>query len=373
MKRFNIVILFLLTIVSFAYPIDFRSGDRVIIGDADTIKSDLFVGARSLDVRGIVDGDVYAGCERITIDGNVTDDIRTAGREIVIRGNVGDGVIAFGQTIMIDGDVKGDVISYGGEVRVSGRIGGNLYLGCGGFYLEGGQIDGKIDGTANISSLDGMVGDSVKLTGEKVTFGDHYRADKGTHLVLSKEPGAEMTKNAPENLEVTVVPPEPFYQKLYFYWSFLAAFVFGLLMTLIFKNFLQNYLVFAKKKIGLTFGVGVILLVATPITVIFLLILFLTIPTALILAGAFIVLLYISTIFAAVVLGDFIQNLFAKKGQKMLILSLLIGLIITTLLAEVPYAGWFLSLVIVCFGTGSLSRFLWSVRKPNKRTVTKKA
>ena len=373
MTRFNIVIMFLLAAVTLAYPIDFRSGDRVIIGEADTVKSDLFVGAQYLDVRGFVDGDIYAGCERITIDGNVQDDIRTAGREIVIKGNVGDGVIAFGQTILIDGDVKGDVITYGGEVRVSGKIGGNLYLGCGGFYLEGGQIDGKIDGTANTSSLDGLVGGPVKLTGEKVTFGDHYRADKGTYLVLSKEPGTEMRTNAPENLEVSVVPPEPFYQKFYFYWSFVAAFVFGLLMTLIFKNFLQNYMVFATKQIGITFGVGVILLIATPITVILLLILFLTIPTALIMAGAFLVLLYVSTIFTAIVLGDFIQNLFTKKGQKMLIISLLIGLVITTLLAEVPYAGWFLSLVVMCFGIGSLSRYLWSLRKPNKRAVTKKA
>jgi hypothetical protein len=350
-------------VTGLAHAIDFRTGDRVIISDTDTIGADLFVGAQYLDVRGYVDGDIYAGCERITIDGDVRDDIRAAGREIVVRGNTGDGVIAFGQTVLIDGSVRGDVIAYGGEVRVTGRIEGSLYIGCGAFYLDGGQIGGKIDGAADVSELNGSVAGPVKLKGRRVTFGDTYRADKGTYLVLSREPGAEMDANAPEYLEVKVVPPEPFYRTMFFYWAFVAAFVFGLIIILLFKNFMQNYVDFAASQIGHNFGIGFLILIATPIAVVILLMLILTIPTALVLAVMYIFMLYIAGIFVAVLLGDQIQKLFYSKGARQPILSLLIGLIITTLLAEVPYAGWFFSLLIVCYGTGSLSRYVWGFRK----------
>jgi len=367
MTRSNIVILAIFIQVTMSLAIEFKTGDRVIVGEGDTITTDLFVGAQYLDIRGFVDADVYAGCERITIDGYVKDDVRTGGREIVIRGHVGDGVIAFGQNILLDGDIQGDVIAYGGEVRVSGTVGGNLYVGCGTLYLEGGRIEGKIDGSSDISKLDGVVKGPVQLKGRSVTFGKSYQADRGTYLVLSEEPDADMQKNAPEYLEVTVIPPKPFYQKLYFYWAVVAAFVLGLVLILLFKNFILNYVNSAVTQTGISLGVGALVLIITPIAVVILLVLVLTIPTALVLTAAYLILLYTATIFAAIVIGDIVQKLFRKKGERLLLISLIIGLPITTLLAEVPYIGWLLSLLLICFGVGSFSRFVWGFRKPVKK------
>jgi len=363
MSKLNFLIMMILSSTIMLHAIDFRTGDRVIIADADTITSDLFVGAQYLDVRGFVAGDIYAGCERITIDGDVHDDVRAGGREIVLRGVIGDGVMAFGQTILLDGTVKGDVIAYGGEVRVSGTIDGNLYIGCAALYLEGGRVGGKIDGSADKSELNGRIAGPVQIKGREVIFGDQYSAGQGTFLTLSQEPGPDMSENAPEYLEVKVIPPDPFYRTGFFYWSFVAAFVFGLILILVFKNFVQKYVAVATNQVGINFGVGFLILVATPISVVVLLILLFTIPTALFLGAAYLALLYASTIFVSIVIGDLIQKIFYKKGERLLIISLLIGLIISTLLAEVPYVGWFFSLVIICYGTGSFSRYLWGFRK----------
>ena len=367
MTRSTVVILAIFIQVTVSFAIEFKTGDRVIVGEGDTIAADLFVGAQYMDIRGVVDGDVYAGCERITIDGNVEDDVRLGGREIIIRGQIGDGVIAFGQNILLDGDVRGDVIAYGGEVRVSGRVGGNLYIGCGALYLEGGQVEGKIDGSADISKLDGVVNGPVQLKGRTISFGPGYKADRGTYLVLSKEPGAEMQVNAPEYLEVTVIPPKPFYQKLYFYWAIIAAFILGLVLILMFKKFMQNYVTSAFAQMGMSLGVGALVLITTPVAVVVLLILILTIPTALVLAAGYIFLLYAASIFSSIVIGDFFQKLFRKKGERILVISLIIGLIITTLLAEVPLIGWLFSLILICFGVGSFSRYLWGFRKSVKK------
>ncbi len=368
MARLNLAILMIFLTATMAQSIDFKTGDRVIIGEADTVGSDLFVGAQYLDARGYINGDIYAGCERISIDGEVRDDVRAGGREIIVRGRIGDGVIAFGQIILIDGDVTGDVIAYGGEVRVSGNIGGNLYIGSGKFFLEGGQIGGKIEGSADESDLNGVVEGPVKLKGGKVTFGNGYKAGKGTFLTLTREPDPEMKVNAPEYLEISVVPPKPFYQKMYFYWAFGAAFVLGLLLILVVKNFMQNYVTAALKQVGLNFGIGILILIATPIAVVILLILVLTIPTAIVLLLAYLVLLYVSTIFASLAIGEFIQKLLSKKSDRILVLSLLIGLIVSTMLAEAPYVGGLFSLAIICYGTGSFSRYVWGFRKPAKMT-----
>ena len=363
MLRLNLILALILISATLAYPIEFRTGDRVIVTEGDTIASDLFVGTQYLDMRGYVDGDLVAGSERITVDGDVRDDIRAAGREIVLRGTTGDGVIGFGQTILLDGTVEGDVIAFGGEVRLSGTIKGNLYLGCGVFYLEGGRVDGKIEGSAKDAKLNGQIGGSVRLEGHTATFSEGYVAAGGTFLTLDREPGPELQVNAPDNLEIKVIPKKPFYQTMFFYWAFASAFVFGLIIILFFKNFVRNYLVVANKQLGLNLGVGFLILIATPVAVVILLILVLTIPTALVLTVLYIFMLYASSLIAAVVIGDYIQSLFYKSGERLMILSLLIGMIITTLLVEVPYAGWLFSLVILCFGMGSFSRFLWGLRK----------
>lgn len=81
--------------VGTAYASDIRGGDRVVIGQQETIDDDLVVFANTIMVNGTVNGDL----------------------------------IAFGNTISVNGTVNGSAVLAGQTVRVNGEITGTVYSG----------------------------------------------------------------------------------------------------------------------------------------------------------------------------------------------------------------------------------------------------
>jgi cytoskeletal protein CcmA (bactofilin family) len=364
----NIMLILLIPVLIFAT--EYRTGQTIRVADKDSLYSDLFVGGRYLEVDGYIDGDVYAGCERITINGDVADDVRAAGSEVTVRGTIGDGFLGMGGMVLIEGEIGGDVIAYGGTVRLTPNtiIKGNVYIGCGEFHLDGGRIGGDIQGGADKIYLNGSIKGAVKLEAEEIAFGEQYAAAE-THLKLKREIDPGTLKNAPENLEIEVVPHEKFYQSGFFYWAFLAALIVGGLIIAFLKNFVRDYLDSAQRFIGRNLGVGILILVIVPIAVVILLVMVLTIPVGLITLALYLILLYLSSIFTALFAGDYIQKLWHKNGAPYLFLSLLIGLLAVFLLTELPFIGWLIEIAVISFGCGSLILYIWELLRPVNKTA----
>ena len=79
----RILLLALICILSVSLgAAEYRSGNAIIVRAGDTVQTDLFTGARYLDVLGVVTGDVYAGCEVVSIDGEVLDDVLAGCRDL---------------------------------------------------------------------------------------------------------------------------------------------------------------------------------------------------------------------------------------------------------------------------------------------------
>ncbi len=370
----RILLLALICILSVSLgAAEYRSGNDIIVRSGDTVQTDLFTGARYLDVLGVVAGDVYAGCEVVSIDGEVLDDVLTGCRNLVIKGRVADGVIVFAETILIDGQVDGDVLAFGKILRITERahIKGNVYAGNGELRLEGGHIGGTLKGGAGKLYLNGHVSRYVELEAEDIDFGPDYKAKDGTRLTLPKELSEYEVTNQPDNLEVTVKRHHAFYQTAFFYWSLLALLIVGVLIITFFKDFSRDYLVHAREKLGLNLGYGLLSLILTPIVIVILLILILTIPVSLILLAVYLILIYLSCVFAALYIGDYILSLFYKEERtNSLFLSLLIGVVLVSFLPEIPFIGWLISLIIVSFGMGSLLTYVWRLRQTTQTVKT---
>jgi hypothetical protein len=362
-------ILFLLLIFILSISLgaaEHRSGNSISVREGDTVQTDLFTGARYLDVLGVVMGDVYAGCEVVSIDGEVMDDVLAGCRNLEIKGRVADGIIVFAETMLIDGQVDGDVLAFGKILRITERahIKGNVFAGNGELRLEGGRIGGTLRGGVGKFYLNGHVGKYVELEAEDIAFGPDFNAKEGTRLTLPKELSEYEVTNQPENLEVTVKLRRAFYEKAFFYWSLLALLIVGVLIIAFFKDFSRDYLVHAREKLGLNLGYGFLSLVLTPIVIVILLILILTIPVSLILLAAYLILIYLSSVFAALYIGDYILSQFYKEERtNSLFLSLLIGVVLASFLPEIPFIGWLISLIIISFGMGSLLTYVWRLRQ----------
>ncbi len=366
MKKFILAVFCLpLFLLQPTYAAKYQGAETVRVAEGDTLQSDLFAGSRTVNIDGVVLGDVFAGCETISIGGTVTEDVVVSCREVTVRGKVGDQLISFSRSLRVDGEVDGDVIAFSGEVRIGpqAHIKGNLYVGTGKLWIEGGRIDGNIQGGVGEVHLNGEVGKSVSLKTPEFTFGPDYNAGEGTKLTLPYKPDRSKIKNLPANLEIVIKPPKKFYRSSFFYWSLVAAFITGLVLVVFFKNFLYDYLTFARQRLWQNTGVGFLAFVAMPVAVLILLLLVLTIPLGLILLAVYFILMYLSFVFSALFFGDMILKGLQKNGrQGHLILPLLLGIVVVALVPELPAIGWLFDVIFICFGMGSLVAYIWNMR-----------
>lgn len=354
-----------LAMIGSAYAGVYRSGETVRINAGDSLATDLVAGSRDIEVAGYVDDDVYAGCQRLVIAGDVTDDVLAACQQLTVGGKVGDKLVGFAQNILIDGEIGGDVLAYAADVRVTkrGHIRGNLHLGTGSFRLDGGRIDGWVRGGAGSLSLNGSVGDSLRLEAGSVEFGPDYRA-QGTTLIAGRPIDRETLTNAPEDLQLVIKKELPFYRTRFFYWSFISMFIVGVLGIAVFRKFSRNLINYARGNLALNLGVGLLFLLATPVVILILAVLILTIPMALILLAFYVVLLYLGSIITGMWLGYALLSLKGSdRARTNLFVALLVGLILVGLLTKIPLVGWLIHLAIICFGSGSFVAYFWNLRK----------
>ena len=350
---------------------EFRSGESVYINTDDSVATDLFASAQYVEINGPIADDLYAACQEVVVNNEIGDDLLAFCQRVTVKGHVKDMVLGFAEKIIIDNTVDGDVLAFGSEVHLTknAHIKGNLYIGCGKFYFNGGKVDGKISGGSGRVYLNGIVSKDVSLGAGSVEFGENYKAGGGTSLKLHKSLDKDL-KNRPADLIITVKPREYFYQSIFFIWSFIAALVVGLLLITFFKDFSLNITMFAKEKALKNGSIGAALLIIIPTIITILTVLIITIPIALMLGAIYIFLLYISTIISGLVLGCFIMDFIKKNGKPAkLFLSLLIGLIIVFLVVETPYIGWLFSFIFISFGMGTFAMYLYHIISGKEQTA----
>ena len=350
---------------------DYRSNQTVYITERDTLESDLFAGAETVTISGVLLSDVFAGCKHLDVKGEVVDDVIAGCQSLRIGGKVGDQVIGFAQNIKIDGEVGGDVLAYAEEVWITNNahIKGNLHIGTANLHFEGGIVEGKIFGGARKAYLNGKVNNNVDLSLHEVEFGNAYFSAGGTKLKLHTKI-ADDAEYIPENLEISYFKTKYFFQGWFFYWSVISMLIVGILLVTIFKNFSLDIVSYAKKNLWQNTGVGLLVFVVVPIAMVILAVLVITIPVSLILLAIFLVILYLSSIITGLVLGDYVLNYIKKNGHsKSLIWSLIIGILLIALIAEIPAIGWLFSLLFICFGIGTLVLFTYQSLKIDKRAV----
>jgi len=366
MRYFITVLMLSLISVFGLVAAEYIGANSVRISSGDSLDTDLFAGSRHVDVDGYLMGDLFAGAERISVTGEVDDDVVAGARAILISGKVADMVIGFSQYIEIDGEVGGDVLAFGQAVRITANahIHGNVFTGAGDFQLDGGKIDGWLRGGGGKMLLDGQVGKKVNLEAGEVVFGEKYQAPQGTKLKLAHPLNPEKAGKVPADVEITIKKKHPFFTSFGFYWSFFALLLAGILLSVLFKNFVRNVISFAGSNFWKNLGLGFLFLIVIPIIVVTLLVLIFTIPIALIVLALYLIAVYLSAVISGIFIGHYLLALICEdKTQLSLIWSLIIGIIIIVLVARIPFIGFLSKLLVVSFGLGSMLVYTWSLRK----------
>lgn len=328
--------------------------------EQDTLNGDLFFFGRFLNMKGEAQSDIYAGGQKININGDVRDDIFASGETVEITGSVGDGVIVWAKDVIISGRIYGDLRAWGGSIYIQdgAEIFGDVYAGCG--YLKIGKaiLHGNLDGGAMSMNIDGDIGGDIEyFVQDKPYFGPEFNSAGKVKLILTHQP--EDMGNAPANIKTIITSPERFYSKATFYWLLMSAWVIGAILLGVFKGFHTDLVQTGLNKSLSSLGTGSVFVIVTPFVVIFSL---LFLPMAFILLALYLIILYMAKIFTAYVGGTYLSQLLGKQDINPYV-SFAIGLIILTLLTQIPFLGFLIVLLSLFFGSGVFLKYLWQLKK----------
>lgn len=323
-----------------------------------TVNTDLFVAADFARIEGTVNGDVITFSGIVEIDGHVTGDVISMGREVRINGQVDGNLRGYASTISVNGSVGKNVLAACGEFELgpNGKIGGNITLGAGNVMISG-SVAGGVTGAVSDMTMDGTVGEDLKIRGDNLRIGPSASIRgvtkyKGRHEAIV-DPSAKLGSA----LAYTELKEGPDYSNWKYYWHraefWGAAFLFGLVLLLLVPQFFRDT-VRASKKVLPSLGFGILFFFATPIVAAIVCItvvgIGLSIPTILI----WLVAVYAAQVFVASWLGEILLG--PAIGTGALLGRLALGLAIIHGLEIVRYhVGFVVHVVVLWWGLGAIA------------------
>ncbi len=335
----------------------------------------------------VVEGPLLMAGERIRIDGIVDGDIYAAGNDISITGEVTGDIIAAAQNISISGPVRGDLRLGGQNVRLQGVTTGSAtvfsqYLGFGSLaaverdmlvFADSSRLEGNLQrnlkGSMEHLYISGVIGKDIEifdvgrleLDNAQIGGNLYYRSlekaviTPGT-IITGEEHWSKSTPSSPQSPTVS-------------YWGILRGLLINLAGLLVIwgvvrlwnQDFWQQIINPAKNNPGESAGIGLLLLLATPLLVFLLCITVIGIPAGLLILLIYGMSLYVSILIVAQYLAELIKPRINYGGYDIwLVLALLLLLM---LVVKIPLVGWILGAAILSLGLGSIFKYLF----PNKK------
>ncbi|PSW06666.1 hypothetical protein C9I89_03790 [Photobacterium lipolyticum] len=310
------------------------------------VDGDLVAAGQVINVTDTVLGDVIAAAEIINLRANVLDDVRAAGRQVIVIGEVGDHMVAAGENVTLEsGSRIGSWAWLAGEsVRVSGQIGQELKAAARHVIISG-EVIGDVELMAEqIEILDG-----AHLHGDLI-----WRSEQPPLISDGATIGGRIIERPlPEHMEDDDTVP-------------LAAFIFfavslmitGVVIYLLLPQVTDQTMVILRSQPWLCLGLGVLVLITTPLVVILLFVTTIGSLLALVLLACYLVMILVAVVTGIFSVGDLGLRLAGKgdnAGKGLRILSFLIAITLLGLLQLIPIVGGVIKLAVVLFGLGGLA------------------
>ena len=386
MKKIFIVFISLLILPLFLTGVVFaKNSERqpkiVVLGKDEVVNKDYFAAGDSVTLSGIVNGDAYLAGGNVIVEGTINGDLLVAGGIVEIRGKVSNDVRAAGGQIVISAQIGKNLTVAGGTVNLtdSAKIGGSIAAGTGRLSVfspigKGANIGGGQVTLGNTIGGDVRVGvGQLTLTPNSKISGDlTYWSETGAQIQTGAQilgqtihnlPPAKASEVKPARILGIFTGPSLAMKIIGFLW----AVVIGLLLLKFFPVYTQRTIGVITKKPWASLGMGLLVMILTPIIFLILLITVLGIPIAFVLLVTFLVIAYLAKIFVSILVGQKILRKFGSKAGSNW--ALLLGLVVYGIVTLIPILGSIVSLLVVLFGLGAVSLeekdFYYQLRSKN--------
>jgi len=365
----------LLFIISALLVLGFLSGD--VEAAKISTGGDFIVGREET-----IDDDLYIFGDVVTIDGKVTGDAIIFSRVANINGTVDGSLLVFAETVEINGEIMGtarggansfyfqglterDLMVSANTINASGTIGQDFF-GAASRCDVSGSVGRNMRVSMNQLAVDAPVGGEIWAIVNELSFGPE--AEIKGKITYTSEKEAVIDNQAVIAGEIERLDPpaeRPVTTPLRTAWStvrpVLSILVASLLMVLIFPFLTSGTAQKIREKPGLSLGVGALVVFVAPLAALILLITVVGIPISFLAMLLYLVLLYLSRIFA----GFFLARVVFERFNKQLhpVWTALIGVFVLVLLTNIPYIGWLIHLAAALFAAGAFILYLVDKKK----------
>ena len=361
----------LLVLPPAASAAEIRKGTDVQVDAGEVVTNDPIATGRSVKIEGTVEGDLIVFCQNLTMNGHVTGDIIGFAQFVRIKGQVDGNVRVFSNLTTLAGRVTKNVSSFSQtfELDSKSEIGGSLM-----FFTAMGTLDGRVGrdliGFGAEHRLDGFIGGSAWLKGERLTIGPSAEIVGKTKFTGEKQPSVSDKAKLGSPIEVTIVKHRPNYASPSYYWRqtlrWGAAFMLGLVVVLLMPGFLRDTMS-EGNRYGLSLGAGVLSLVVTPVAAVIACITIVGLALGLVSILAWVTMIYAAQVFAGAFLGQ--KMLGPAETTGALVGRLAVGLLVIRVATMLPYAGVFAWLLVAVYGFGVFTLAIVKRSRPEAAAI----
>lgn len=327
------------------------TGNTVTI--AGTVKGDVFCAGEQIEITGVVEGDVLCAGMNIVIDGRVNGDVRLAGQNVIIKSTVDGAATIFGQTVTLTESSKigRDVTLSAGEATLAGHIARDL-LGNAESLTISGTVARYVD--VNVMSLylagKAHVGAALNYTSQN----EVVKSDEATTASINRlEPEA-----AGESSALTYVTSVAL--------GFIGFLAIGTTLASATPRVLDSVGQTIGKRWLLSTGVGVLVLICTPILALLLVLTVAGTLLAVVVGLLWIAALLMGIVFTAQAIGQRVTAMLHWTNNNwQTFTSLAMGMLLLFLVALIPFAGGLIVFIAIVIGVGGQTVALFQrSRKP---------
>lgn len=311
-----------------------------------TVEGDAFIAGAHVDLNKPVNGDALLAGGGVSISDRVGGDLYATGGSVMIDAPVaGNARLAGGHVeITKRGQVSGKTTLVGGRVTVLGKAGRQLVV-----FGEHVTLDGEVAGNVTIASRALSIGPNARVSGTLT-----YRGSVPAQI----DPAAVITGGI-NYLSFDFV--DETYQPVarVVAWAGAIAFTVGLFLIGLLAIVLAPAWTAHMSKLGRarpisSLALGLVTILCVPIVVVLLMLTIVGIPFAIMLLLAWPMILIFGYLAGVMAVSDAIAGPSASaKGRRILLLAM--GLSVMLLFARVPFAGWFIGMLLLAMGVGAMA------------------
>ena len=281
---------------------------RYYLAPGETHKGDLYFMSESVEIAGKQQGDLSVFARELTLPGTVTGDINAWVQSADLGGTMGDAVRVFCQDLKVTGHINGDLIAMCASVLVDrdARITGDLEAKGANVEIRG-TVDGDVDATGGEVTFSGKAGGNAKLKADVVEIDPGAKIDGSLEYASRDRLDIDTHKVVKGDVTYSPEKPRPAVSR----WGVTKWFFFMVTTLLSGLGMLALFRRSAPAIVGLvrgdglkSAGVGFITAIVVPVAALLSCILIITIPAALLVIFAWMLLLYLSQVPVALVIGE---------------------------------------------------------------------